>query len=254
MLQTAAPEAKTDRARETAAAWFAGHLPHVFSTPTPRHPARPDTPQLLSPRELPKRRKGGSTDTRKALLHAIAHIEFNAIDLAFDMVARFGSQMPREFTDDWVRVGDDEARHFKMVNDRLIQLGGRYGDLPAHDGLWQAAVETENDLAARLAIVPMVLEARGLDVTPGMIQQFRNHGDDESAHILQIILDEEVSHVRTGVKWFEYLCHASGKKPHDYFDLLVKRHFHGQIKPPFNHRARHAANMNPDYYDPASQA
>lgn len=151
------------------------------------------------------------TRGRVALLHSLAHIELNAIDLAFDLVGRFAHlDLPRAFFDDWIAVGSDEARHFAMLQTRLAALGARYGDLPAHDGLWQAATETRHDLMARLAVVPLVLEARGLDVTPGMIERLDAAGDTESADVLRTIYREEQDHVRAGAVWFCHLCRAEG--------------------------------------------
>ena len=156
---------------------------------------------------------------RIALLHALAHIELNAIDLSWDIVARFagwseaGRRLPKAFFDDWVGVADDEARHHAMLEARLNRLGASYGDLPAHDGLWQASMATAHDLAARLALVPLVLEARGLDVTPAMIESLRRHGDDDSADALQIIHDDEIGHVAAGKRWFDFVCAARRLEP-----------------------------------------
>src|SRR5204862_334937 len=138
---------------------------------------------------------------RIALIHALAHIEFVAIDLAFDLIGRFGAQFPTGFTDDWMRVGADEAMHFALLDRRLRSLGSHYGALPAHDGLWDAATEPAHDVKARLAVVPMVLEARGLDVTPATIERFDAAGDAVTARILTRIVTDEVRHVRAGTEW-----------------------------------------------------
>ncbi|GAB4576100.1 MAG: ferritin-like domain-containing protein [Rhodothalassiaceae bacterium] len=241
---------KAARAHEAAERWRAGALAFAFPEHVPERPGRPDRPLLLPPARMPRRRRAGSHATRIALLHAVAHIELNAIDLAFDLVARFGAGMPRAFTDDWVAVGADEARHFLMLSERLADHGAAYGDLPAHDGLWQAAQETSGDLMARLAIVPMVLEARGLDVTPGMIARFDAMGDHRSADVLRIVLHEEVGHVEKGQRWFSFLCERDGLDPPSHFRLLVKRHFRGAIKPPFNRSARDAAGLIEAFYAP----
>jgi uncharacterized ferritin-like protein (DUF455 family) len=186
----------------------------------------------------------------------VAHIEFNAIDLAFDLVARFGGDVRirdedrTAFISDWISVGDDEARHFMMVRDRLKALGGDYGDLPAHDGLWNAAEATAEDLAARLAVAPMVLEARGLDVTPGMIERLRSAGDMESADILTVIYTEEVGHVAAGRRWFEAVCTAENADPRARFQSLVSLYFKGDLKRPFNEEARGAAGLPADWYAP----
>ncbi|MCK5275031.1 MAG: ferritin-like domain-containing protein, partial [Alphaproteobacteria bacterium] len=181
VLRTADPAEKTRAARDAASAWRGAPDMPVGSSIPPDRPARPARPALRPPREVPRRRITSGVAGRVALLHALAHIEFNAIDLAFDIVVRFADQdLPRAFYDDWVAVGDDEARHYLMLAERLAELGAAYGDMNAHDGLWQAAAETADDLLARLAVVPLVLEARGLDVTPTMIGKLQDAGDDRS--------------------------------------------------------------------------
>lgn len=203
---------------------------------------------------MPKRRGAGTRESRIALLHALAHIELNAIDLAWDIVARFASpDLPREFFDDWVGVADDEARHFLLLSERLASLGAAYGDLPAHDGLWRAAFETRHDLLARLAIVPLVLEARGLDVTPAMIARFERlndaaFGDAESAAALKVIYRDEIRHVAAGRCWFEWECARRGVEPVATWQTLVAKHFVGALKPPFNDDARAAAGFRAAYY------
>ncbi len=205
-------------------------------------------PQLLAPGRMPKRRKGGTEANRIALLHALAHIEFVAIDLAFDLVGRFGGQFPTAFADDWMKVGADEAMHFVLLDRRLRQLGSFYGAHPAHDGLWESAYETRHDALARLAVVPMVLEARGLDVTPATIARFEAAGDSVSAKILNRIYNDEISHVFAGTKWFETGCSEHRILPKDYWKVLVNRHFRGSVKPPFNDSARLSAGLSRDYY------
>jgi uncharacterized ferritin-like protein (DUF455 family) len=248
VLETADPSAKLMRAREVARDWRLGRLSHVFDAAMPDFPARPDEPQLLDPRYMPKRRKAGSERARIAMLHALAHIEFVAIDLAFDLVGRFGAQFPREFADDWLRVGAEEAMHFALIQRRLRQLGSHYGALPAHDGLWEAAHETRHDALARLAIVPMVLEARGLDVTPAMIERFAGQGDEATVNILKRILSDEISHVLAGTRWFERGCDERQSLPKPYWKMLVNRHFRGGLKAPFNDSARSRAGLTRDYY------
>jgi len=192
------PHAKVARTHSAVEDWRTGTLsppqPAAAAVTTiPARPARPKLPQLMAPRLMPRRRVGGVRG-RIALLHAVAHIELNAIDLAWDLIGRFGAlDWPAEFFDDWVGVADDEARHFTMLAARLNELGAGYGDLPAHDGLWEAAMATSHDPLARLAVVPMVLEARGLDVTPAMIARLQRADDDASAAILEIILREEIA-------------------------------------------------------------
>ncbi|QKV17800.1 ferritin-like domain-containing protein [Oricola thermophila] len=222
--------------------------------PVPARPGRPDRPELVPPRML-KKRSLNTVRGRIALMHALAHIELNAIDLALDIVARFASmQIPKSFFDNWMQVADDEARHFTLLRDRLRSLDADYGDLPAHDGLWQAAMDTRGDLVARLAVVPLVLEARGLDVTPGLAAKLRSFGDEETAAILDVIYNDEKTHVAVGAKWFRFFCVRQGVNAADRFRTLVRDHFHGQIKPPFNDRARSAAGLTPLFYRSLSSA
>jgi uncharacterized ferritin-like protein (DUF455 family) len=226
----------------------------IGNCPPPARPARPALPRLLPPRDMPRRRNFGSLAGRIALLHALAHIESNAVDLAWDMVARFAQEgLPREFFDDWVRIGADEADHFRLLSARLEEFGARYGDLPAHDGLWEAAAATSRDLLARLAVVPLVLEARGLDVTPDMAARLDSAGDKDSAAVLQIIYAQEIGHVAVGRRWFDFLCHARGLVPRDVFHERVNRFFKGELKPPFNRAARDAAGFPTDYYEPLAR-
>jgi uncharacterized ferritin-like protein (DUF455 family) len=248
VLETAEPRAKLMRARAAARNWRMGRLERRFDAVMPDFPARPARPELLAPRFMPKRRRAGSDATRIALLHALAHIEFVAIDLAFDLVGRFGEEFPREFADDWLGVGADEAMHFALLDRRLKQLGSHYGAMPAHDGLWEAAFETRHDALARLAIVPMVLEARGLDVTPVTVSRFEDVGDSASVAILNRIYTDEIRHVSAGTKWFESGCRNRQLLPEPYWKMLVNRHFRGSLKPPFNDSARSKAGLTRDYY------
>jgi len=257
VLKAAAPADKVAAAQNMVSQWRSGHMSisNSLVSNTPDIPGRPIKPELVAPTDV-KRRRLGSLDGRISLLHAIAHIEFNAINLAADMVARYGSssrisnQCRKNFIDDWVGVCGDEARHFTMINDRLSELGSHYGALPAHNGLWQAALSTSQDLAARLAIAPMVLEARGLDVTPGMIKKLTNVGDTDSAAILSIIYDEEIPHVAAGTRWFLHICKRESKNPEDTFKLLVQTHYKGSLKSPFNYEARTLAGMPHGFYQP----
>jgi uncharacterized ferritin-like protein (DUF455 family) len=204
---------------------------------------------------MPRRRAFGSTAGRTALLHALAHIELNAIDLAWDIVARFSCEsLPRVFFDDWAGVASDEALHFGLLAQRLADLDAQYGDLPAHDGLWESAEATAGDLLARLAVVPLVLEARGLDVTPEMAAQLERVGDPLSAGVLRRIYRDEIGHVAAGARWFQDLCHARGLDPQEVFRARVRQYFKGELKPPFNHEARAAAGFPADYYEPLSSA
>lgn len=254
VLTTAAPLEKVRLTRDYAAAWRDGRIAAFGTATPPERPARPERPALMLPRDMPKRGRGGSAQNRIALLHALAHIELNAIDLAWDIVSRFVAEgMPKGFTDDWVQVADDEARHFQMLEERLNQLGSGYGELPAHDGLWQAATTTAHDLAARLAVVPMVLEARGLDVTPETVRRLRAFGDEESAGLLQTIHDEEITHVAAGRRWFGHLCAKRGVDPVETWQDLVKRYFRGGLKKPFNITSRQAADFGPEFYEPIAE-
>ena len=259
VLAQAQPRAKLMAARQAARAWRLGQLDHRFDRPMPHAPGRPDEPALLPPNRMPRRGKAGSQRGRIALLHALAHIEFAAIDLAFDMAGRFGQQFPRAFVDDWMKVGADEAMHFALLDRRLRQLGSYYGALPAHDGLWDAAEETAHSAMARLAVVPMVLEARGLDVTPQMVERFRSAGDLASAKIMQRIYQDEIAHVGFGSKWFawgfdhdrnsdERTSGETAESPANFWVSLINRHFRGTLKPPFNDSARHEAGLTLDFY------
>jgi uncharacterized ferritin-like protein (DUF455 family) len=199
---------------------------------------------------MPRRSTDGERG-RIALLHSLAHIELNAVDMTWDLVGRFAREpMPRVFYDDWVQVGVEEARHFRMLSQRLAEMGAAYGDLPAHDGLWQAAQATGGSLIARVAIVPLVLEARGLDVSPGLIDRLESAGDSASAACIRIIYRDEKRHVAYGAKWFRFLCDRQGLAPEPTFHNLVRRHFRGPLKPPFNDRARSEAGLMPGFYKP----
>lgn len=248
VLLTADPLAKVKAARGAARAWRLGRLDWNFDVAMPDRPTRGDRPELLPPSRMAKRGKGGSERGRIAMLHALAHIEYVAIDLAFDLIGRFGCCYPRAFVDEWMRVGAEEAMHFALLGRRLRACGAAYGDLPAHDGLWEAAEATADDPIARLAIVPMVLEARGLDVTPATIEWFRAAGDLASSLVLDRILRDEIRHVATGVRWFESSCALRRFAPAEQWRILVARHFRGHIKPPFNDSARAAAGLTRDFY------
>jgi uncharacterized ferritin-like protein (DUF455 family) len=248
ILETADPARKAALSLEAAAQWRDGTIRDIGDTRPPDRPARPERPELKRPGAMPRRRGAAG---RVALLHAIAHIELNAIDLAWDMIARFAATgWPRDFFDDWVRVGAEEAKHFNLLCGRLATLGASYGDFPAHDGLWQAALATAHDPLARLAIAPLVLEARGLDVTPAMIERLTAAGDDESVAILQVILNDEITHVAAGLRWFSHLANARKLDPATAFQDQVRRHYGGRIKPPFNQAGRDSAGLYADWYEP----
>lgn len=242
------PRAKVMAARKVARDWRLGRLAFVFDAPMPEQPGRPDAPELLPPGRMPRRRKAGSERARIALWHALAHIEFVAIDLALDMAGRFGAEMGEPFVSDFLSVAADEAMHFALLDRHLHSLGSHYGAHPAHAGLWSAAHETRHDVAARLAVVPMVLEARGLDVTPATIERVRAVGDERGARILERILDDEIKHVRFGANHFADAAKRLGEVKEELWKLLVSRHFRGTIKPPFNDSARLAAGLSRDFY------
>ena len=254
VLMTADGRAKTALSRDYAAQWqaarAAGETVEIGTATPPDMPARPQKPALLSPRDVPQR-KPGSPEGRIALLHAVAHIELNAVDLHWDIIARFtDTVLPMGFYDDWVKSADEESKHFNLMCDCLEQHGSHYGALPAHAGMWRAAQDTATDLMGRLAVVPMVLEARGLDVTPGMIKLFKQAKDTQAIEALEIIYAEEVHHVAYGSKWFHFLCGRHDLDPTPVFHELVRKYFHSQLKPPFNEEKRAEAGIPPDFYWP----
>ncbi len=255
IVACADPARKAALARAAAQAWRKGtvDLPAPETAAAmPARPGRPERPRLLPPSDVPKRPLS-TAQGRIALLHALAHIELNAVDLAWDLIGRFGHEIgERAFFDDWTRVGCEEGAHFLLLEARLRELGAHYGALDAHDGLWQAATDTADDLLARLAIVPLVLEARGLDVTPGMIARLRSAGDEASAAILERIYDDEIGHVAAGMRWFVYVAEQRGLEPRAAFHESVRQHFRGRLKPPFNHAARRHAGVLPGFYEPLS--
>ncbi len=238
------PTRKVAAAAELAAAFSAAELFVDDETPVAPmgEPGRPLKPTLVSPKRLPHRGLG-SAEGRAALVHAVAHIEFNAINLACDAVYRFRG-MPMEFYRDWISVAADEARHFSLLSARLVQLGHRYGDFDAHHGLWEMAVKTSNSCLERMALVPRVLEARGLDVTPGMITRLQHVGDTETVEILELILREEVAHVAAGSRWFAWCCEKEGRNAAHAFGELVALHARGAVRGPFNLPARIAAGFS----------
>ena len=243
---------KARAGREVHENWLADRLDMNPGTQSvPERPGRPPEPELVPPAQVPRRRVG-TPEGRIALLHALTHIELNAIDLAFDMIARFAGDLPddirHDFISDWLTVGDDECRHFLMLADHLDALGSFYGALPAHDGLWEAAGKTADDVMARLAIAPLVLEARGLDVTPQMIASLRQAGDAASAQLLSVIYEDEISHVAIGARWLKELCTRAGFDPRERFQDYVRERFPGGLKRPFNHDAREMAGLERNFY------
>lgn len=245
-LEAATPEAKVKATSEAASAFADGNLQSSIEAVPPLPigmPGRPARPRLVPSRGLPQRGLG-TPEGRAAFVHAIAHIEFNAIDLAWDAVYRFRG-LPDAFYADWVGVASDEARHFTLLRDRLRELGHDYGDFDAHNGLWEMAEQTAHDGLARMALVPRVLEARGLDVTPGMIVKLRRLGDDATADILALILREEVAHVAAGSHWFRWYCRRQQSDPGETFARLLDQYAHGVLRGPFNEEARLAAGFTP---------
>ncbi|MGC6472240.1 MAG: ferritin-like domain-containing protein [Parvibaculales bacterium] len=244
------PVTKAELTQTACAAWKTGKIqrPHQAALDWQDRPGRPEKPDLCAPNAMPRRRYKGLKG-RIGLLHALAHIELNAIDLALDLLGRFTTApFPDKFIDDWMAVAQDESKHFLMINKRLEDLGSFYGALPAHDGLWEAAYKTKHDLAARLAVVPLVLEARGLDVTPGMIEKLERGGDVKSAELLEVIFQDEKTHVRAGVDWFLDLCKQQKQHPEEVFRDKVATYFDGILKPPFNIAARNEAGLPENFY------
>jgi uncharacterized ferritin-like protein (DUF455 family) len=219
-----------------------GLLRQAHAAPVVLQAGRPERPRLVKPRDLVQRRPG-SREGRAALVHAVAHIEFNAINLACDAAYRF-RQMPDDFYADWLKVAAEEAYHFSMLNARLGQLGFAYGDFPAHNGLWQLAVDTAADPLLRMALVPRVMEARGLDVTPGMMERCVASGDRETADILAIILRDEIGHVEAGSRWFRYLCEQRGLEPEATYFQLLEQHLGSNIRCPLHKSARREAGFS----------
>ncbi|MEN8178577.1 MAG: ferritin-like domain-containing protein [Pseudomonadota bacterium] len=235
---------KLQRTDEVAEAWRSGLLGldggHAAEQITDA--GHPPKPELVHPSQLP-RRGLGSEEGRLALIHAIVHIEFNAINLAWDAVQRFPG-MPPDYYSNWVQVAKEEARHFRLLRGRLQEAGADYGDFPAHNGLWDMAVRTADDPLVRMALVPRMLEARGLDVTPAIMQRFRKAGDIRTVDVLQIILTDEIGHVEFGSRWFSYLCEQRGLDPETtYFDLL-NNFLNGEIRCPLHREARLQAGFS----------
>ena len=241
-------ERKLAGATQLYADWQAGLLVRetVSECPVLAVPVagRPVKPELVHPKSV-KQRKLSTLEGRKALLHAVAHIEFNAINLALDAVYRF-REMPDAYYGDWLQVAAEEAYHFGLVRERLRELGSDYGDLPAHNGLWEQACKTDYDVMVRMALVPRVLEARGLDVTPGMMARLREVGDTQTVGVLEIILRDEIGHVRIGSRWFHYCCAQRGLEPDTTFRQLICDVMHAPLRGPFFTEARLQAGFSAD--------
>ncbi len=205
-------------------------------------PGRPARPELVVPRRL-ERRGMHSEEGRAVLLHALAHIEFNAINLALDAVWRF-SRMPEAFYADWLQVAAEEAHHFSLLTMRLAELGYAYGDFSAHNGLWEMCERTADDLLARMALVPRTLEARGLDASVPIRAKLAQAGDLASAAILDVILHDEIGHVLIGNRWFRYLCAQQQQDPHQTYQSLASVYRAPRLRGPFNFEARRAAGFD----------
>ena len=243
-IDCAEPKAKVALTRETFDALRDGRLSLRDDGVPPAPigaPGRPAKPRLVVPRDVPQRGLGRE-EGRAALVHAVAHIEFNAINLAWDAVYRFRG-MPDDYYRDWVGVAHDESCHFTILSARLAQFDHAYGDFDAHNGLWEMAVKTAHSCMARMALVPRVLEARGLDVTPGMIARLRSVGDAATAEILEIIVREEVPHVAAGTRWFRYCCEREGRDPDATFADLLREFVPTGLRGPFNLDARREAGF-----------
>ena len=207
-------------------------------------PGRPPRPLLVPVQQVP-RRSPHTIVGRAALLHAVAHIEFNAINLALDAVWRFAA-MPDAYYRDWGRVAAEEAHHFGLLAEHLATLGHSYGDFPAHDGLWAMTARTADDITARMALVPRTLEARGLDATPPMQARLAKAGDHRAVAILDVILRDEIGHVAVGNRWYRWLCERDGLDPVAHYAVLAQRHGAPRPRPPFNEAARSAAGFSPE--------
>ncbi|MGY4828448.1 ferritin-like domain-containing protein [Sphaerotilaceae bacterium SBD11-9] len=236
------------KARE-ARALFAGLDPHLIDTEAAFEapadlPGRPDRPVLLPPRQVPSRTPF-TPEGRAALIHAIAHIEFNAINLALDATFRFAG-MPVAFYVDWLRVAGEEALHFSLLREHLMSMGHDYGDFDAHDGLWLMTQRTADSVLARMALVPRTLEARGLDATPPLQAKFAKAGDTRAVEILAVILRDEVGHVAIGNRWYRWLCERQGLDPVTHYTELAQRYEAPKLRPPFNWPAREAAGFTAD--------
>ena len=243
------PDEKVALTRQAATQWRAGQC-SLTAGKSPELipvPGRPDKPELVHPSRV-KRRKLTTPAGQAAFLHALVHIEFNAINLAWDAVYRF-RDLPAEFYSDWVRVAEDEALHYQLLLRRLQETGHTYGDFPAHNGLWEMACKTADDVLLRMALVPRVLEARGLDVTPGMIARLQHAGDECSAAILGRILADEIGHVLAGSRWFQYVCRQRGLDPVKTFAGLLQQHLPGHNTMPLNTPARRQAGFSREEID-----
>lgn len=244
VLATPDPDRKVEYTLQAIKLWHDGTLPHdqLGKGVALDRPARPTNVELISPQRAPKRGKGGSLANRIAMVHSLVHIESMAIDLSWDIMIRFQSRetLPIEFYTDWLKVAGDEAKHYSMLKKRLEELGSYYGALPAHDGLWESAQKTSGSLLSRLCIEHMVHEARGLDMMPTTVSRLRSGGDSVTANLLEVIHQDEITHVTAGMKWFKFFCEHSNPPldPIATFHKIVRENFRGGLKPPFNTQDR----------------
>ena len=246
LLTVCEPGDKAQGVCALAEAWRAGALAldAAVMLPTPEGvPGRPVRPELVLPRAV-KRRSLNTPDGRAVLIHALAHIEFNAINLALDAIWRFPN-MPGAFYADWLKVADEEALHFSLLSDHLCSLGFTYGDFPAHNGLWEMADRTQHDVLARMALIPRTMEARGLDVTPGLRARLAQAGDHAAAEILDIVLRDEIGHVAIGNHWYGWLCAQRGLEPVQTYQRLVEDYRVQVLRGPFNFEARRREGFSP---------
>jgi len=243
------PDKKVTLTRQVAALWRAGRCSLTANTPPESIaiPGRPEKPELVHPSQV-KRRKLTTPLGQAAFLHALVHIEFNAINLAWDAVYRFRN-LPVDFYSDWISVAEDEALHYQLLSRRLQDTGHAYDDFPAHNGLWEMACKTADDVLLRMALVPRVLEARGLDVTPTMIERLQQAGDERSAAILGRILDDEIGHVLAGSHWFHHVCRQRELEPVKTFADLLRTHLPGHNTMPLNISARRQAGFSQEELD-----
>ena len=244
------PARKIALTREASRAWDEGRLTRSAREEAPRpvpDAGRPERPLLVPPRDV-ERRSMNTELGRVVLAHALAHIEFNAINIGWDAVYRF-RDMPEDFYTDWIRVAREEAYHFELLQDYMQARGHGYGDFPAHGGLWETVRRTDDDVMVRMALVPRVLEARGLDVTPHMQKKLRQVGDEALVNILDVIYTEEKGHVLIGTRWFRYACEGRGVEPRETFRELLRKYMQGRIKGPYDELGRMEAGFTAEEID-----
>ena len=225
--------------------WKNQQITEIGKSISIEYPGRPIKPTILLPKFMPRRRGLNKKNARIALIHSLAHIELNAIDLAWDIIARFNNyNLPLKFYNDWLRVAKEEAIHFLILSKRLQELGASYGDLEAHAGLWDAAKKTRHNLIYRLAVVPMYFEARGLDISPTMIEKLKNVNDEKSANCIKKIYLDEIDHVKIGEYWFRWICKKSKVDPLETWKYSINKFFRKKIPSQQNNFGRNKANMS----------